>query len=99
MSEHLAIMEHITIIITGLAGIFGAILVLLSKLGVISNKKPSKRAYNVSAEIEKLKKELQSEIDNDVDKSHETHVRIFEKLEDLSNDVSYLQGLLKKSEL
>ena len=87
--------EQIEVIISGVAVIVGALVVILQKMGFVFNgKKSAHQATKVELQIGKLKKEIYSDINNETDKAHETHAKIFEKLEELSNTVSYIKGML-----
>jgi len=88
--------EQIEIILTGIAVIISTLVVILQKMGFIFNgsKKSSHQIKKLETQIEKLKKEIFSDIENETDKAHNTHVKIFEKLEELSTSLAYIKGVL-----
>lgn len=88
--------EQIEIILTGIVAIIGTLVIILQKMGVIFNnrKKMINNTAKLESQIEKLKKEVYSDFENETDKSRYIHVRIFEKLEELSTTVAYIKGML-----
>jgi len=86
--------EQIEIILSVITLVIGIMLVVLQKTGVIFKKKVIPNLDKIESQIEKLKKQTHSDLENKVDKAHDTHVKIFEKLEELSNTVAYIKGML-----
>ena len=97
MLYYFEIMEQLGIIMAGFAGTLGALLLILQRLGIIfkNDKKGTRHVNDLDVQIENLKEELQEELDDETDKAHNTHVRIFDKLEELSKNIAYIRGLLK----
>lgn len=92
--------ERIEIILSIITLIIGIVLVILQKIGIIFNngKKVTRQTDKLESHIEKLKKEIYSDFEDETDKAHDTHVKIFEKLEELSNTVAYIKGMLSKKD-
>jgi len=91
--------EQVEIILSIITLVIGIILIILQKIGIIFNngKKIARQTNKLESHIVKLKKEIYSDLDNKVDRAHDTHVKIFEKLEELSNTVSYIRGMLNNN--
>lgn len=90
--------EQIEIILSIITLFIGIVLIVLQKMGVLfkNGKKITHHTDKLESQIERLKKEIYSDFENETDKAHDTHVKIFEKLEELSNTVAYIKGMLNK---
>lgn len=89
------ILEHIGVILTGLAAISTTILLILQKFGMIFNNSSNKKnAHNICEELDKLRIELDGEIEKESGMAHDTHEKIFKKLEELTESISYIKGFL-----
>lgn len=99
----LQLLEQISIIATAITALGGLIYITLTRF-----KKPVKKnkttpedvlkyIEELNKKIDTFKKEIRKEFSDEKKHAYNTHLRIFDKLEELSDGLSFIKGFLKTS--
>jgi len=94
-------LEQISIIATSITVFGGIVLVILNKAKKSFKKKETtpeeilQYIEDLDKKIDDFKKEIIKEFDDEKKHASDTHLRIFKKLEDLSEGLAFIKGYLK----